>query len=346
MESEQSHRIGGQGGRTRRQLVGGAAASGVAVAVGGQLLLTEPAHSATPLKPCIPDAPGIETGAIAATPDGRRIWSVDTRGRTVTEHSTKTLRRGRALDVGGTPVGLAISPRGGTALVTTAAYDHPGLAIIDLHTREIDRIDVGEDPRAIAFAPSGRTAYVAGGTAKGTLTPVVLGSRRVRGPIALGVDPRGVAVSPDGKVALVALNGEAKLALVDLERGRVIRRIATAAFPALVAFSPDGHRALVTHNGFGARAISVVDLERRAVVGRVRVGADPAGVAFSRSGRTAVVTAVGTATVTILDGRSGRRRRTVSHGGFPRAVTVSGTRALVVDARSGLLTAIKLGMNA
>jgi DNA-binding beta-propeller fold protein YncE len=333
------------GGRTRRQLIGGAALTGAAGVLGAPLLATD-ARSAG-VKPCAPDPEGIPTGPIATAPGGRRVWSVDACATSITAHSTRTLRRGQSIDVGRTPVGIAIAPQGDLALVTTAAFDRPGLAVVDLHTADVDRLDVGPDPHAVAITVSGRTAYVAGGGAHGTLTRVVPRRGRVADPIALGAHPRGLVLDPFGAFALVALNGAAQVVVVDLKRARVTHRIATAAFPAQLAISPDGRRALVTHNGFGVRAVSVLDLLTHKVVGRVRVGADPAGVAFSRTGATALVSAAGAGTVTLLDGRTGRRRRTVrTPGTAPRAVTVSGTRGLVADARTGTLSAIKLGAHA
>ncbi|WP_354701761.1 YncE family protein [Paraconexibacter sp. AEG42_29] len=294
----------------------------------------------------MPDPVGFPTGAMAATPDGRRVWTTDLFGSTIATHSVKTLQRGRSIDVGGLPAGIAVAPDGTLALVTTAAADRPGLALVDLGTGEVDRLDVGADPGAVAFARTGRTAYVVDRGARGTLTRVRPASGRVATPIAVGAHPRGLALDPAGKFALVALNGDAAVAVVDLTRGRVIRRIATAPFPAQIAISPDGRRALVTHNGFGARAVSLIDLRRRRVVHRTRVGADPGGVAFSRSGAGAVVSGAGSGTVTVLDGRTGRRLRTVKAPGAPRAVAISGARGIVADARTGRLTAVGLGISA
>lgn len=347
MEDRQAQRDGADAaGCTRRGLLGGAAATGAAGVLGAPLLRAGRADGATPVTPCAPEPEGIPAGPLAATPDGRRVWTTDVRGTTITAHSARTLRRGRSIDVGGGPAAIAIAPDGLTALVTTAAHDRPGLTLVELLTAETDRVDVGPDPGAVAFTASGRTAWVVGRGPRGTLTRVLPADGRVGAPIALGADPRGLALDPRGRFALVALGGAAAVAVVDLRTGRVRRRIPTAAFPAQLAISPDGRRALLTHNGFGARAVSLLDLRRHAVVRRIRVGTDPAGVAFSRSGAVAIVTAAGVGTATLLDGRTGRRRRTARPGGTPRAIAVCGTRAVLADARTGALTAIRLGMNA
>lgn len=331
--------------RTRRQVIGGAAVLGAGGMALVPYLRTPAADGAAVVKPCAPEPAGIPSGPISASADGRLVWTTDVRSTTITPHATRTLRRGRPIDVGGTPAGISISSDGLTALVTAAAIDRPGLRIVDLRTDAVDRLDVGADPGLVAFGPGDR-AWVTGRGSRGTLTAVDVQAGDVHKALVVGEHPRGLAVSRQGDVALVALNGAAAVALVDLRRRRVIRRIPTAPFPAQLALSPDGRRALVTHNGFGARAVTLIDVTRHRVLGRIRVGTDPAGVAFSRSGATAIVTSASTGTVTLLDGRTGRRRRTVTAGGSPRAVVVCGSRAVVADGRTGDLHAVRLGVGA
>jgi DNA-binding beta-propeller fold protein YncE len=328
-------------GGTRRRFIGGVAAAGAAHTLAGPLL----SASAGPgRKPCAPEPAGIPTGAIAVTPDGGTVWSADTRATTITAHRSRDLRRGRSIDVGGAPTGIAISPHGDLIVVTTAFYDRPRLALVDVLTGQVDHVDVGPEPGAVAFARDGRSVYVAGGGAQGTLTRVEPRSGRVHAPIGLGSHPHGLALHPDGKRALVALNGAGEVAVVTLARGKVERRIPTSRFPSQLAISKHGTRAVVTHNGFGDQAVTPIDVTHRRARRQVRVGRDPAGVAFSASGATALVTAAGSGTIVMLDSRTGRRRRTVKRGGVPRGIAVSGSRAVVADARSGQLSAIRLGI--
>jgi DNA-binding beta-propeller fold protein YncE len=327
-------------GRTRRSFLGGVAAAGAAHTFAGPLVT---ASATANEKPCTPAPPGIRTAAIAVTPDRRTVWTADTGATTITAHRIRDLVRRRSIDVGGTPLGIAISSDGDLALVTTA-YAHEGLAIVDLRTGQVDHVDVGPDPYAVAFAPNGRSAYVSGGGREGTLTRVDPRSGRVHAPVAVGEHPRGVALHPDGKRALVALNGDAAIAVLSLARGRVLRRIATRPFPYLLAIAPDGRRALASHNGFGDRIVTPIDLVGRHARRPVTVGTDPAGVAFSDSGALALVAATGSRTVTLLDGRTWRRRRTVRPAGVPRSVAIAAGRAIVADGGTGRLTAIRLGV--
>ncbi|MCW3015631.1 MAG: hypothetical protein JWO02_2723 [Solirubrobacterales bacterium] len=325
---------------TRRGFVAGLAAGGVAHAVGGSLLAGV-ARADTP-KPCAPTPPGIRTVAIAATPDGRTIWTADGAATTITAHRRTTLRRGRSIDVGGAPVGIAIAPDGRRALVTTAFYDEPRLALVDLRSGQVEHLDVGPEPYAVVFTASGRRAYVSGGGPDGTLTRVDPDTGRVHPPVAIGAHARGLALHPDGQHALVALNGEAAVAVVPLRGVRTVRHVATSPFPAQLAISPDGARALVTHNGFGARRVTPLDLVHWRARKPVTTGLDPAGVGYSRSGAVALVANAGAGTVSVLDGHTGRHRRRVRPGGAPRCVAVAAGRGVVADGRTGQLTAIRL----
>ncbi len=338
------HQAQEQQGQTRRGMIGGAAVAGAATVVVGAPALVRAADRAA-TTPCEPTDPGTATGPIAASLSGRTVWSTEPHTRTITAHDVRTLATGRSIAVGGAPVDLALTRDGRTAVVTTAHYDRPGLAIVTLQDGHVERVDVGPEPGAVVLTRSGRRAYVAGGRARGTVTRVDLPSGRISAPIVVGGDPRGLALSPDGKRAYVALNTDAQVAVVDLARKKVLARITTAAFPAQLALSPDGTRLLVTHNGFRARAVSLIDTHARKVIHRTRVGTDPAGVAFSRSGAAAIVT--GNGWVALLDGRTGRRKKLKARPGSTlRGVAVAGRSGVVADARTGRLVKVSLGVGA
>lgn len=325
-------------GTTRRGFVAGLTVG--AVAHVGTPLLGGVAHAGV-AESCEPAPPGVRVGALAVSPGGRTIWTADTGGRTITAYRRTDLRRSRAIDVHGAPVDLAIRPDGHLALVTTAFYDHPGLAIVDLRSGDVDVVDVAAEPGALALSADGRRAYVVGGGPDGTLTRVDAGNGKVHAAIPVGAHPRGVALHPDGRHALVALTGEAAVAVVDLRRKRVTR-IRTAAFPSQLAISADGLRALVTHSGYGADRVTPLDLEDWRARKAVRTGLHPAGVDFNRSGTLALVACAGDGTVTVLDGRTGRRRRRLHPGGTPRVVAAIGRRGIVADGTTGRLTALRL----
>jgi DNA-binding beta-propeller fold protein YncE len=321
--------------------IGTAAAAGAAHTIAGRALsaAAEPGQ-----RPCAPTPPGIRTGAIAATRDGRTVWTADVHATTITAHRGRDLLRGRSIDVGGAPRGIAIAPDGASALVTTASYDRPGLSIVDLRSGEVERLDVGPEPGQVAFTADGRSAYVVGGGTEGTLTRIDVRTGNVHTPVALGSHARGLAILRDGEHALVALNGDHAIAFVALTSGKVARRIATPPYPHDVAVSAGGTHALATHDGFGARRVTPIDVRRGRAGRQISVGADPGGVAFARSGALAIVAATGSGHVSLIDARSGRRRRAIAVGGAPRSVTVGGRRGFVADLLSGEVKAIRLGV--
>jgi DNA-binding beta-propeller fold protein YncE len=287
-------------------------------------------------------ASGTAPGAIAASPNGKRLFLTDAAGHTVTELSARTLKRLRTIEVDGAPIDVAVARGGRTALVLTASYDRPGLAVVDLARGAVaKRLDVGEDPYALALAPAGGKAFVSGGGTKGTLTAVDLRSHAAGPAIPVGAHPRGVAVVPGGGRALVALNGAAGLAVVDLVHGRRTRTIRTPPFPYRVAISPNGKRALVTHAGARTTLVSLVDLARGKVLRRIHVGRDPYAVAFAPGDRTAVVSDYGGHAVTLVNLKSGRHR-TLQVGNRPRGLAIVGRTAYVVNEFEGSVSAVRL----
>lgn len=290
---------------------------------------------------CTPNAPGLRAVALAAPAAGGAVWRTDSTARTITELRGRTPAPSRALEVGGAPVAIAVDGAGTRAVVATAAYDQPGLAIADLRAaRLLDRVDVGRDPAQVALSRDGRTAVVTGGGAHGTLTRVDLSSGRVHAPVAVGRHPRGVALSPDGDHAYVAVNGDGVVAVVALRRNRVVQRFATAAWPSRIAIAPTGRTALVTHDGAGTGVLTPIDLVARRARRAVRVGADPSGVAFEASGALAAVALCGAGGVALIDARTGRPRKVVPTGGSPRALAGARRAFYALDWKTGTVTRI------
>ncbi|MCW2968074.1 MAG: repeat-containing proteinYVTN family beta-propeller repeat protein, partial [Solirubrobacteraceae bacterium] len=302
-------------GATRRGLVASAAAAAVAQALPSSwpgAIATADARA----KRCAPRPAGVRRSALAVSRDGRTLWTADTGATSISAHRAGDLTKLRSVDVGASPLDIAISPSGGQALVTTGFYGRHGLTVVDLRAAKVRRrADVGTGAHAVAFAPDGR-AYVAGGGEHGRLLRVDPRRGAVEASVDLGRDPRGLAFTPHGRYALVALNGDAQLAVVALDTFDVVGRIATAPFPYLVAAAPDSARAYVSHNGFGSSRVSILDVRAGRATGKLAVGPDPAGLAITRTGGL-LVAERGRGTVSVYDPRSGRRRRHYATGGWP-----------------------------
>lgn len=327
----------GAAGATRRRFVVGTIAAAAAQALPAAWPgATATASAAT--RRCAPRPAGLRRMALAVSRDGRTVWAADTGATTISAHRARDLNRLRSIDVGDAPLDIAISPTGRDALVTTGFYDRPDLVVVDLVADKlIGRMHAGAAARSVAFAPNG-TAYVAGGADTGRLLRIDPRRGRVEASVDVGSNPRGLAFTPHGRYALVALNGQAQVAVVELATHEVVGRIATAPFPYLVAAAPQGARAYVSHNGFAANRLSVLDIREGRMVGGLAVGPDPAGLAFAAP-NLLLVAERGSGTVSVFDPRSGRRRRRVTTGGWPRAVAVRGRRAFVADEQTGQLKA-------
>lgn len=274
--------------------------------------------------------------AIAVAPNGRRVVVAHDQRRTLAI-TVPGRTASRLVDVGGQPLEVAVSPDGRLAAVTTAFWDEPGLAIVDMRSGALlTRVEVGPAPYGVAFA--GERLVVTGGEQEGTVHVLDAGRFRVLAQVPIGTVPRGVAPDPAGETAWVALCGFDQVVSVDLRTGRVRRTLDTPRLPDRVAISPDGRRLLVAHGGMQAEQVSEVDVASRRLRSH-RVGRLPSAVAWTRRG-SRLVTLGGAGEIVVL--RSGGRRRRHRVGGSPRGLAVAGNRAWTVDALTGAVRRVQL----
>lgn len=316
---------------TRRGFIGGALASAALPAVAG----AAEAEPGTTLEPARREI--VRRGrAIAISPGGRRLVVAHDQRRTIAIVAPDG-SGARIVDVGGQPLDVAISPDGRIAAVTTAFWDEPGLAIVDLRAAAVRaRVDVGPAPGAVAYA--GDRIVVTGGEQGGTVHVLDAERFAVLAERPVGTVPRGVAADPGGEAAWIAVSGLDQVVRVDLETGRIRRALDTPRLPDRVAPSPDGRRLLVAHGGLDAEHVSELDVASRRVTVH-RAGRLPSAVGWTaRGGR--VVTLGGAGEIVVL--RTGRPPRRHPVGGAPRGLAVRRNRAFTVDSLTGAVAGVRV----
>jgi DNA-binding beta-propeller fold protein YncE len=246
------------------------------------------------------------------------------------------LRRGAAFPI------VVWMPRAHTrataavALVTADTEAHVVVAGL-AHGAVRARIPTLEGPRSIERCPRGA---VVAHTSEGAVT--LLDDRRVRRVLRGFGKPRYTAVAPDGRLAYVTDSGTGELAVIDLERGRVIRRTAVGAHARHLGLAPGGGSVWVAL-GSSATAIALVDLrdpERPRVRRTVRLPLLAHDVAVSPDGRRVWVTAAHERRIAILTPRG---MRLLDADAGPQHVCFGAGVAYVTSGVSGTLRVHRLG---
>jgi YVTN family beta-propeller protein len=170
----------------------------------------------------IPVNPG--PGAIAARPDGTRIYVVHPGEALISVISTASNTVAASIPVPGSPVDLAVAPDGASLYVARSQIQ--SVSRIDLATNAIvATAPVGGIPLALAAHPDGARVYVGVQTLQGqqlggrlvVLTPALTSLRSVE----LGCCPGDVVIQPDGSRAYVGVStqaGQGRVAVVDTVR--------------------------------------------------------------------------------------------------------------------------------
>jgi YVTN family beta-propeller protein len=184
-------------------------------------------------------AVGDGPGAIAVSPDGRRVVVMNR--QTVSVLDAAAGSEVARLNAGGVPGEVALTSDGKRAYFTF--FDRAALGVVDLSRNEIvgEIALEGSEAAGLAFSPDGTRLYVANTTSLVEIDPkrnLILRS------LAVGAQTSVVAISPDGRYAYVgALEANVfvpGLAVVDLPAWRVVGRIRGFILPVEVAFRRNG----------------------------------------------------------------------------------------------------------
>ncbi|HUP05796.1 MAG TPA: cytochrome D1 domain-containing protein [Caldimonas sp.] len=267
---------------------------------------------------------------------------------------------------------LAAESEGGLAYVSNQAGD---ISIIDLGTLQMSGHvnPYGKEPRGIGVTADGKLLVVAN-RAEGAISVIDRRSGTLLRHVAIGANPEFVRVrghrafvsyepsssgtpplQPSAAVAgaAPAVQGPsaaprkdddeshtpAHVAVVDLDRGRVVRSILGGLETEGIEFSADGRRILIANEA--DNNISVRDIATGALVATIdtkRYGNRPRGIKLAPDGKSYVATLELSDTLLVIDARY-RVVRSVKTAQSPYGVAFdsSGRRVFVAAARGKVL---------
>ena len=182
-------------------------------------------------------------------------------------------------------------PRPAPLALVTADADGLG-AVGDLARRRVvQRVATLDGPRSAEARPG--AGAIVGHASEGAVTLLAGRPLRVRRVLRGFGEPRYAAIAPGGAHAFVTDSAHGELAVLDLRRGRVVRRSEVGAGARHMTLDPAG-RTLWIALGSTASVLVVVDVTQPLAPRVVRRVVPPFGahdVAFSPSGRRVWVTA-------------------------------------------------------
>ncbi len=179
------------------------------------------------------------THMVAVSDDGARAFTANIPAGTVSVLDLRAGRKLRDIAVGGNPEGIALS-RDGRVLWVADLEGARVQAFDSASFEKLDEVATGPTPIRVAASPDGRW-IVTSNLGGGSLTVIDAAKRaRVRDVTVSGEQEAGqvtILFGPDGKL-YAAETGRDTVAEVDLETGRVLRRIAVGKNGDGLAIAP------------------------------------------------------------------------------------------------------------
>jgi YVTN family beta-propeller protein len=164
------------------------------------------------------------------------------------------------------------------------------------------QVHAGASNSLLDLSPDGKR-LLAANSDNGTVTVVDLAARKAVREIKVGDKPEGVAWIDD-KLAAVTVYRESRIAFVDTESGKVVKKLTVAFEPYGIVTNKDGSRAWVTHDYPGI--VSEIDLKTLKVVRELKVSPFVRGLALSPDESRLYVTEFYTGILHAVDLKAGK----------------------------------------
>ena len=246
--------------------------------------------------------------------------------------------RGKEIDLGLFPAGIAISSDGRLILVSNNGFIMQSLTAIDTQTlKAADRRFGGTGSKVlfmgVVLDPDGRHGYASGHSLTGA--DVIHTVTIAPGPtVSIGADIQfptggfaaGLAISADGRLLYAAANLMDSLQVIDTQRRIVIGSVAVGKMPWGVARHPMLPQVYVTNRA--DNTVSIVDTETLSLIGTVATGRGPNAVAVSPDGGKVFVADATSDDLTVFDVDSPQSPRRISLQPFANALPGSSPSAL------------------
>ncbi|MGA2589627.1 MAG: YncE family protein, partial [Bryobacteraceae bacterium] len=222
---------------------------------------------------------------------------------------------GDFVDLGSMPLGMALAPEGGKAVVVLSGWREQGIQVVDLKSRSVTQT-LPQDAAffGVAFARDGRQLYVSGGNddsifcyswengAAKLQRKITLGKTGERKPDETGTRyPAGIAVSRRGDFLYVAENVGDMLAVVNPATSEIVQRLPTDHYPYAVEAASDG---TVYVSAWGSDTVSIFRARTDGsliYVGRLHVGFHPSALVANSAGSRLYVALAATSQIAVID---------------------------------------------
>jgi YVTN family beta-propeller protein len=189
--------------------------------------------------------------------------------------NTETFKIDAVYPVGSVPKVVEVTPDGRLLLVSNwCSYD---LTVISLESgAKVKQISIGAYPRGITISPDSRFAYVAqmGGSVVHQIDLADFSRKR----LAIGSNPRALQLSSDGKTLYATLNASGQVVALDIDSGKVIKRVTTGKAARSLVLTDD-ESALIVVNYF-SDTVAKVRVSDFKVMQKIKVCDEPIGITF------------------------------------------------------------------
>ena len=261
---------------------------------------------------------------------------------------------GKQIPVSDLPMNMILSNDGRYLLVTTNGNGDQTVEIIDLTAgQSVQTIKVAKSWLGIALSPDGKRLFVSGGDDNEILLfDFAAGKAAAAGKINLGSEayhnldgrardaarragrgefafPAGIAISPDGKWLYAAENLTHKVAVVDLAKQQVVKKIEVGEYPYDCEMERDGKRLYVSN--WGSRSLAVIDTATNSVTATIQVGDHPNDIELTRDGKTLYVANANSNTVSVVDTATLKELEAISTALHPKSPAGSTPNAVALS---------------